>query len=130
MSSGGSKEIKCFEDIEKFREACGASSVMLARAAMWNCSIFRKDGMLPLHDVIRDYLRLCVDFDNQATNVKYVIQNMIGELQSETSWGRTFLDALTLEEIWFVPSILPFLSTCTDFKRKNFFLLLFFFLWI
>ncbi|CAG0878843.1 unnamed protein product, partial [Darwinula stevensoni] len=99
IANGGSKEIKCFEDIEKFREVCGTSSVMLARAAMWNCSIFRKDGMLPLHDVIRDYLRLCVDFDSQATNVKYVIQNMIGELQSETSWGRTFLGAQTLEEI-------------------------------
>ena len=56
--SGGSKlEIKTYEDIEKFREACGASSVMIARAAQWNPSIFRAEGPIPMHDIINKYLR-------------------------------------------------------------------------
>lgn len=50
--SGGSKEIGSHEDIEKFRNECGASSVMLARAAMWNCSILRPEGFLPLDTVV------------------------------------------------------------------------------
>lgn len=44
IANGGSKEIEKYSDILKFREACGASSVMIARAAEWNCSIFRKNG--------------------------------------------------------------------------------------
>lgn len=44
IANGGSKEIEKYCDILKFREACGASSVMIARAAEWNCSIFRKNG--------------------------------------------------------------------------------------
>lgn len=56
--SGGSKEILCYEDILKFRESTGASSVMIARAAEWNTSIFRKEGKLPLFDVIREYLKI------------------------------------------------------------------------
>ena len=58
LNSGGSKEIRRYEDIAKFREATGASSVMIARAAEWNTSIFRKEGKLPLFDVVREYLKI------------------------------------------------------------------------
>lgn len=44
-------------DIEEFRKATGASSVMLARAAMWNASLFRSQGALPLEKVMEDYLK-------------------------------------------------------------------------
>ena len=36
---------------------CGVSSVMVARAAEWNPSVFRKDGKLDVHDVIKEYLK-------------------------------------------------------------------------
>lgn len=55
--SGGSKAISTYEDIEAFRQATGCRSVMLARAALWNYSIFRKDGKLPIVDVLREYLK-------------------------------------------------------------------------
>ena len=55
--SGGSKEIKTYADIGKFRQSCGTASVMLARAAEWDPSIFRPDGRLPLTDVIQQYIR-------------------------------------------------------------------------
>ena len=45
-----------FEDIEVFRLSTGAASVMVARQAQWNCSIFRKEGKLPLFDVVKAYL--------------------------------------------------------------------------
>ncbi|XP_064109697.1 tRNA-dihydrouridine(20) synthase [NAD(P)+]-like [Macrobrachium nipponense] len=98
LSSGGSKEITCYEDIERFRIETGAASVMLARAAMWNCSIIRQQGFIPLDEVVETYLRYCVDFDNQFTYSKYTVQNMLRELQ-DTPRGKAFLETQTLQEI-------------------------------
>lgn len=36
--------MKSFEDIKKFQDECGTSSVMVARAAQENVSIFRQEG--------------------------------------------------------------------------------------
>lgn len=44
IANGASNEIESFADIEQFRNDCGASSVMIARAAQKNVSIFRKEG--------------------------------------------------------------------------------------
>lgn len=44
IANGASNEIESFEDIEQFRNDCGAASVMIARAAQKNISIFRKEG--------------------------------------------------------------------------------------
>ncbi|RZB62221.1 Dus domain containing protein [Asbolus verrucosus] len=99
-SSGGSKEIEVYEDIIKFKNECGCSSVMIARAAEGNCSIFRQRGLLDLEDVIVDYLKYAVDYDNSPSNTKYCIQNMLKELQ-ETSRGKKFLECQTLEQIWY-----------------------------
>ncbi|XP_046736770.1 tRNA-dihydrouridine(20) synthase [NAD(P)+]-like [Diprion similis] len=98
IANGGSKEIEKYSDILKFKEETGCSSVMLARAAEWNCSIFRKEGILPIEDVIRSYLKYAVDYDNAPSNTKYCIQNILRELQ-ETPKGKTFLEAQTLQQI-------------------------------
>ncbi|CAH2104683.1 unnamed protein product [Euphydryas editha] len=98
IANGGSKEIEKYKDILKFKEMTGCSSVMIARAAEWNCSIFRKDGLLPMDAVITDYLKLCVDYDNSPSNTKYCVQNILRDLQ-ETPRGRRFLECQTLEQI-------------------------------
>ncbi|XP_023948508.2 tRNA-dihydrouridine(20) synthase [NAD(P)+]-like [Bicyclus anynana] len=98
IANGGSKEIEKYTDIFKFKEMTGCTSVMLARAAEWNCSIFRKDGMLPMDTVITEYLKLAVDYDNSPSNSKYCIQNILRDLQ-ETPRGRKFLECQTLEQI-------------------------------
>ncbi|XP_053625329.1 tRNA-dihydrouridine(20) synthase [NAD(P)+]-like isoform X3 [Plodia interpunctella] len=98
IANGGSKEIEKFSDINKFKTVTGCSSVMIARAAEWNCSIFRKEGLLPMDDVIREYLKLSVDYDNSPSNTKYCVQNILRDLQ-ETPRGRQFLDCQTLEQI-------------------------------
>ena len=46
VANGGSNVIKKREDVEDFRKATRADSVMLARVAMWNLSIFRKEVIL------------------------------------------------------------------------------------
>ncbi|CAD7090975.1 unnamed protein product [Hermetia illucens] len=102
IANGGSREIDKYADIAKFRDACGVDSVMIARAAQYNVSIFRKEGLLPLDDVIVKYLKLCIDYDNPPSNTKYCVQNMLRE-QQESPRGRRFLNCQTLEsmcEIW------------------------------
>uniref|UniRef100_A0AAY4DQP1 DRBM domain-containing protein n=1 Tax=Denticeps clupeoides TaxID=299321 RepID=A0AAY4DQP1_9TELE len=58
IANGGSLElVKSHEDIEKFREAAGASSVMLARAAMWNPSIFCSKGAVSVDQAMEAYIK-------------------------------------------------------------------------
>lgn len=49
--------MKTHVDIEAFRKATGTSSVMLARAAMWNASVFSDKGPFPLEKVMEEYLK-------------------------------------------------------------------------
>lgn len=58
LCSGGSLDlVKANGDIEDFRKATGTSSVMLARAAMWNVSIFSKEGPFPVEKIMEEYLK-------------------------------------------------------------------------
>ncbi|KAG6454041.1 hypothetical protein O3G_MSEX008486 [Manduca sexta] len=98
IANGCSKEVEKHSDIYKFKKMTGCTSVMLARAAEWNCSIFRKEGLLPMDTVIKEYLKLAVDYDNAPSNTKYCVQNILRELQ-ETPRGKQFLDCQTLEQI-------------------------------
>ncbi|XP_014238498.1 tRNA-dihydrouridine(20) synthase [NAD(P)+]-like [Trichogramma pretiosum] len=98
IANGGSKEIEKYKDILQFKKDTGCSSVMIARAAEWNCSIFRSAGLLPIDEVIKSYLKLACDYDNSPSNTKYCIQNILRELQ-ETPLGKRFLDTQTLEQI-------------------------------
>lgn len=99
ICNGGSRDIDKYADILRFREKCGASSVMVARSAQHNMSIFRKAGNLPMDDVIKSYLRKCIKYLHQPTKTKYCIQSMLRELQ-ETPRGKKFLETQTLEQIW------------------------------
>ncbi|XP_050075839.1 tRNA-dihydrouridine(20) synthase [NAD(P)+]-like [Anopheles maculipalpis] len=98
IANGGSQSISRRHDIVKFAQRCSTTSVMVARAAEWNCSVFRTDGPLPLDDVIRRYLELSVRFDNSPSNTKYCVQMMLRSLQ-ESPTGRRLLDSQTMQQI-------------------------------
>lgn len=98
IANGGSREIESYNDIVRFRKETGCSSVMLARAAEWNCSIFRPNGKLPIDTVIEEYIKYSINYDNAPANSKYCIQNILRELQ-ETPRGKKFLEAQTMEQI-------------------------------
>ncbi|XP_063229795.1 tRNA-dihydrouridine(20) synthase [NAD(P)+]-like isoform X3 [Bacillus rossius redtenbacheri] len=98
IANGGSKEIDCYDDIAAFKQRTGCSSVMLARAAQWNCSVFRPRGKAPLDDVIVAYLRYAVQYDNPPGNTKYCVQNMLRDLQ-DTPRGKQLLETQTLEQM-------------------------------
>eukprot|EP00128_Syssomonas_multiformis_P014936 Colp12_sorted_trinity150504_noHs@15923 len=64
IANGGSLDINTYEDVKSFWDTCKTPSVMLARSAQWNLSVFRKEGLLPLDEVIKDYLKLSIQVDN------------------------------------------------------------------
>ncbi|KAK9097054.1 hypothetical protein Sjap_022551 [Stephania japonica] len=66
-----------YEDFQRIKVATGASSVMVARGALWNASIFSPNGKLPWEDVKRDYLRKSILWDNDVKSTKQTLKEMI-----------------------------------------------------
>ncbi|KAL1458055.1 hypothetical protein WDU94_008230 [Cyamophila willieti] len=99
IANGGSKDIMDYPSILKFKSVTNASSVMVARAAQDNCSIFSStNGVKDIHQLIKEYLKYCVDYDNAAPNSKYCVQSMLGS-QQESPLGKKFLESQSLEQM-------------------------------
>lgn len=98
IANGGSREMTEYANIQKFADNTGCTSVLIARAAEWNPSIFRKEGMLPLLDVVKEYVKLAIDWDNNAINTKYCILQMLHK-NMDIKEGDATLSAVTMQEI-------------------------------
>ncbi|XP_027891097.1 tRNA-dihydrouridine(20) synthase [NAD(P)+]-like isoform X1 [Xiphophorus couchianus] len=99
VACGGSLDlVKTNSDIEKFRKATGASSVMLARAAMWNPSVFCNQGPLPVEKVMEEYIKYAIRYDNHAFNTKYCLCQMLRD-RVESPLGKQVQAAQTNAEI-------------------------------
>lgn len=71
-------DVFCQADIARARSETGCAGVMLARAAQWNVSVFRREGPEPLDCVIARLLRHAVALGGaQSRLVKYCIQQML-----------------------------------------------------
>eukprot|EP01113_Clastostelium_recurvatum_P034303 TRINITY_DN4639_c0_g1_i2.p1 TRINITY_DN4639_c0_g1~~TRINITY_DN4639_c0_g1_i2.p1 ORF type:complete len:385 (-),score=63.70 TRINITY_DN4639_c0_g1_i2:91-1245(-) len=68
-----------YEDFARVREHTGASSVMIARGAIRNPSIFSTAPLPLMEEVIPEYIKLAVATDNHILNTKYVVQQMMKE---------------------------------------------------
>ncbi|KAG0354925.1 hypothetical protein BGZ54_001408 [Gamsiella multidivaricata] len=68
-----------YSQLGKLQELAGVTAVMYARKAEANVSIFRKEGPLPLMDIVRQYLRKCITLRNHHSNTKYVLMQMFVE---------------------------------------------------
>lgn len=64
------------DDLARIWKRTGVSSVMIARGAQWNPSIFRSQGMLCPEVVTREYLQRAIQVDNQFSNTKYTVLQM------------------------------------------------------
>ncbi|XP_068168524.1 tRNA-dihydrouridine(20) synthase [NAD(P)+]-like isoform X2 [Antennarius striatus] len=99
IANGGSLDlVKTHADIEAFQKRTGASSVMLARAAMWNASIFSSKQLLPVETVMEDYLRYAIRYDNNPFNTKYCLSQMLRD-KVESPQGKKMQEAQTMAEI-------------------------------
>lgn len=66
-----------YNDFERLKSDTGASSVMAARGALWNASIFHPKGLFPWEDVKREYLRKSILWDNDIRSTKQTLKEMI-----------------------------------------------------
>lgn len=66
-----------YADFQRIKDATGAASVMVARGAAWNASVFRPDGMLSWEHVKREYVKKCVDWDNDVKSTKHTLKEML-----------------------------------------------------
>ncbi|KAG6554846.1 hypothetical protein Mapa_003429 [Marchantia paleacea] len=66
-----------YEDFQRIKDATGAASVMVARAACWNVSVFRPEGKLPWEDVKREYIKKSILWDNDIKSTKHELKEMI-----------------------------------------------------
>uniref|UniRef100_A0A0R3RG03 DRBM domain-containing protein n=1 Tax=Elaeophora elaphi TaxID=1147741 RepID=A0A0R3RG03_9BILA len=103
-SSGFSGSVKEYEDIVKFWEQSGASSVMIARKALSNPSIFRPEGFVSFEDEVCRFLKMteiwwkvkfvcflvfqACKYDENFTATKYVAQRILGSKQETDKRGR------------------------------------------
>uniref|UniRef100_A0A3Q3AKV1 Dihydrouridine synthase 2 n=1 Tax=Kryptolebias marmoratus TaxID=37003 RepID=A0A3Q3AKV1_KRYMA len=99
IANGGSLDlVKTNGDIENFRKATGASSVMLARAAMWNASVFSSNGPVLVEKVMEEYLKYAIRYDNHAFNTKYCLCQMLRD-KVESPLGKQVQAAQTNADI-------------------------------
>ncbi|GAB6020707.1 tRNA-dihydrouridine(20) synthase [NAD(P)+]-like, variant 2 [Chamberlinius hualienensis] len=98
IANGGSGNIETANDIENFKKLTGCSSVMIARAAEKNCSVFRKEGVLSKEEVIKSYLKYAIEYDNHPLNTKFCIQQILQDDQ-QSDQGRLLLAEKTLKGI-------------------------------
>lgn len=66
-----------YDDFQRIKVDTGASSVMAARGALWNASIFSPEGKLPWEDVKREYVRKSILWDNDIKSTKHTLKEMI-----------------------------------------------------
>lgn len=115
IANGESNNIKTYDDMMKFRIESKASSVMIARAAMLNPGIFRNmkisdnvSESADIRQVVEEYLKFCVIYDNHPSNVKYSLQRFMS-FKSDFGKPIRFHEAKNLKEI------------CDAFKMSDWF---------
>ncbi|CAI2292642.1 unnamed protein product [Caenorhabditis sp. 36 PRJEB53466] len=99
IANGLSGGIEHFDDIDKWRKATEASSIMLARKALATPSIFRKQGILSKFEDIENFLDLACRYDESYTMTKYVVQRMLGGDQERDPRGKATVEAGSVLEI-------------------------------
>jgi tRNA-dihydrouridine synthase 2 len=70
-----------YEDIEKVKQITTCSSVLIARGALWNCSVFQPNP-IPAIDVALDLFDKFIYWDNSWSYSKYVFQRMFVDVSA------------------------------------------------
>uniref|UniRef100_A0A0N5ASU3 DRBM domain-containing protein n=1 Tax=Syphacia muris TaxID=451379 RepID=A0A0N5ASU3_9BILA len=122
IANGASGTIMKYDDIEEFRTQCGASSVMVARKALTNPSIFRKSGILAsMEEEITNFLKIVCEYDENFTMTKYVVQRILGSAQEFDPRGQETVNAASVLEIckaWSVENTYDYYKNLRN-KEKN-----------
>lgn len=73
-----------YGDFERIREQTGAASAMCGRGAMWNQSIFRKDGLLTPRENLNKLMTKCLEWSHSMKNTKYLARCAYDEQRAST----------------------------------------------
>lgn len=102
------------EDLDRIWRRTGVSSIMIARGAQWNPSVFRPQGMLRPELVTREYLQRAIQVDNQFGNTKYTVLQMWldrpysdKKLTARLQQTKTMADLCTIFNLSYEPPIDP-----------------------
>jgi len=103
IANGGSSNnrnspINTYQGIKEFWQKTEAASVMVARAAEWNPSVFREGEREDIMIVIQKYFGYAIEFDYPFNIVKYCVQQLLGSMQ-ESDLGRKFLNCATMGDL-------------------------------
>ncbi|KAG0171070.1 tRNA-dihydrouridine(20) synthase [NAD(P)+]-like [Apophysomyces sp. BC1034] len=95
-------DVFTYEDIARVKEFTGASSVMIARGALCNPSIFSKEGFLPVEETVKSYIKKCIDVNNGYGNTKYVLLSINGNDSKFTKSDRfyTLQKTKSIQALW------------------------------
>ncbi|CAG8657258.1 13354_t:CDS:10 [Gigaspora rosea] len=85
-------------DIIRLKELSNVSSIMIARAAEDNVSIFRQEGTLPLEDVVISYIKKALEVGNSWPNTKYALMQMYA-LHSKEPKYKLLVHSKSYEEL-------------------------------
>ncbi|KAG0586632.1 hypothetical protein KC19_2G105100 [Ceratodon purpureus] len=89
-----------YGDFQRIEDATGASSAMVARAAVWNVSVFRPEGLLFWEDVKSEYVRKCVEWENDVHWTKHTLREMIMRHSNlESAEGKALARCKTLGDV-------------------------------
>ncbi|XP_065028968.1 uncharacterized protein LOC135652148 isoform X2 [Musa acuminata AAA Group] len=89
-----------YEDFGRMKNATGASSIMVARGALWNASIFSAKGKLPWDDIKREYVRKSILWDNDIKSTKQTLKEMIMHHSClELAEGKAVIKSETIEDL-------------------------------
>ncbi|KAG6646908.1 hypothetical protein I3843_07G040600 [Carya illinoinensis] len=89
-----------YDDFQCIKDATGASSVMVARGALWNASIFSPLGKVPWEDVKREYIRKSIFWDNDVKSTKHTLKEMIMHYSSlELPEGKAVIKSESLADL-------------------------------
>lgn len=89
-------------DIAKVKQITKASSVMIARGAMWNASIFQspeKGGVLPVYDIAKHYLTVAEHYSHRFRNSKYCLNQMFQLQLNKTKHYHPFYSTKTYPDL-------------------------------
>ncbi|KAJ3616275.1 hypothetical protein Zmor_011957 [Zophobas morio] len=100
IANGASLDIAVYDDIAAVKQKTGCASVMLARAAQWNPSIFSfgKTTANPL-DNAREYIKLALQYGQDLGNIKFNLQHLLHFAPDKILKGK-LSSAANSQELW------------------------------
>jgi tRNA-dihydrouridine synthase 2 len=87
-------------DLHKLKSTSGslATAFMFARGAQANVSCFRKEGLLPIDQVMQEYLKLSQDYDMPWHNAKYTLMQMSYPEEERVAFQKRIIACKSFED--------------------------------